>query len=144
MRSARRRGAIRNSNGHGGAAADDRGGPRHSGRSCGRAQKALRGSRTRITDVPDKAAMRLRARESSGIEFSSDGGNRSGRLRLYFSTRNVTRSGVYLRAYERVSEARSSIGRYLDFYNRRRPHSSTDDRTSDQAYFDLPPLCAAA
>jgi transposase InsO family protein len=35
-------------------------------------------------------------------------------------------------------------GRYLDFYNRRRPHSSLDDRTPDQAYFDLPPLRAAA
>ncbi|MBR1140741.1 MULTISPECIES: IS3 family transposase [Bradyrhizobium] len=51
---------------------------------------------------------------------------------------------VYLRAYETVGEARSSIGRYLDFYNGRRPHSSLDDRTPDQAYFDLPPLRAAA
>jgi putative transposase len=50
----------------------------------------------------------------------------------------------YLRAYETVAEARSSIGRYLDFYNGRRPHSSLDDRTPDQAYFDLPPLRAAA
>ena len=50
----------------------------------------------------------------------------------------------YLRAYETVGEARSSIGRYLDFYNGRRPHSSLDDRTPDQAYFDLPPLRAAA
>ncbi len=31
---------------------------------------------------------------------------------------------VYLRAYETVSHARTSIGRYLDFYNGRRPHSS--------------------
>jgi hypothetical protein len=29
-------------------------------------------------------------------------------------------------------------------YNGRRPHSSLDDRTPDQAYFDLPPLRAAA
>ena len=28
---------------------------------------------------------------------------------------------VYLRAYASVSEARASIGRYLDFYNARRP-----------------------
>ncbi len=51
---------------------------------------------------------------------------------------------VYLRAYETVGDARNSIGRYLDFYNGRRPHSSLDDRTPDQAYFDLPPLRAAA
>jgi hypothetical protein len=37
-----------------------------------------------------------------------------------------------------------SIGRYLDFYNDRRPHSSLDDMTPDQAYFNLPPLRAAA
>ena len=30
---------------------------------------------------------------------------------------------VYLRAYDSVAEARTSIGRYLDFYNGRRPHS---------------------
>jgi putative transposase len=51
---------------------------------------------------------------------------------------------VYLRAYDGVSEARASIGRYLDFYNRRRPHSSLDDATPDQAYFNPPPLRMAA
>ena len=30
---------------------------------------------------------------------------------------------VYLHAYETVSEARTKITTYLDFYNRRRPHS---------------------
>ncbi len=58
--------------------------------------------------------------------------------------RSVKYEEVYLRAYETVAEARHSIGRYLDFYNGRRPHSSLDDRTPDQAYFDLPPLRAAA
>ena len=36
---------------------------------------------------------------------------------------------VYLRAYDSVGEARASIGRYLDFYNGRRPHSSLDGTT---------------
>ena len=40
--------------------------------------------------------------------------------------RSVKYEEVYLRAYESVSEARTSIGRYLDFYNGRRPHSSLD------------------
>jgi hypothetical protein len=40
---------------------------------------------------------------------------------------------VYLRAYESVSEARASIGRYLEFDNRRRPHSNLDGATPDQA-----------
>jgi putative transposase len=42
---------------------------------------------------------------------------------------------VYLRAYDSVSDARASLGRYLDLYNRRRPHSSLDDKMPDQAYF---------
>jgi putative transposase len=51
---------------------------------------------------------------------------------------------VYLRAYDTASEARASIGRYLDFYNRRRPHSSLDGTTPDHAYFTLLPLRLAA
>jgi putative transposase len=51
---------------------------------------------------------------------------------------------VYLKAYASVGEARTSIGRYLDFYNRRRPHSSLDRRTPDEAYFDQLPQSAAA
>jgi putative transposase len=58
--------------------------------------------------------------------------------------RSVKYEEVYLRAYDSVSEARTSIGRYLDFYNRRRPHSSLDRRTPDEAYFDHPSLRAAA
>jgi putative transposase len=50
---------------------------------------------------------------------------------------------VYLRAYGSVSEARASIGRYLTFYNRRRPHSSLDRRTPDHVYFNRPLLAAA-
>jgi hypothetical protein len=38
---------------------------------------------------------------------------------------------VYLRAYDSVSEARASIGRYFDFYNGRRPHASLDGNTPD-------------
>ena len=38
--------------------------------------------------------------------------------------RSVKYEEVYLRAYDSVTEARASLGRYLEFYNRRRPHSS--------------------
>jgi putative transposase len=51
---------------------------------------------------------------------------------------------VYLRAYNSVGEARASLGRYLDFYNGRRPHSSLDRRTPDEAYFDYSRQKAAA
>jgi transposase InsO family protein len=58
--------------------------------------------------------------------------------------RSVKYQEVYLRAYDSVAEARASIGRYLAFYHCKRPHSSLDARTPDQAYFDGLPLAAAA
>jgi putative transposase len=58
--------------------------------------------------------------------------------------RSVKYEEVYLRAYDSASEARSSIGRYLDFYNRRRPHSSLDGATPDHAYFTPLPFRTAA
>ena len=59
--------------------------------------------------------------------------------------RTIKYEEVYLRAYASVSEARASIGRYLGFYNSRRPHSSLDGKTPDQAYFNQPmPEAAAA
>ena len=52
---------------------------------------------------------------------------------------------VYLRAYESVSAAKDGIGRYLTFYNARRPHSSLDDSTPDAFYFaNLPAMEKAA
>ena len=58
--------------------------------------------------------------------------------------RSVKYEEVYLRAYDSVGDARASLGRYLDFYNRTRPHSSLAARTPDRAYFDNLPLLAAA
>ncbi len=58
--------------------------------------------------------------------------------------RTVKYEEVYLKAYDDVPEARRSIGRYLDFYNGRRPHTALDRRTPDQAYFNPLPLRTAA
>ncbi|OAN63277.1 integrase [Sphingomonas sp. TDK1] len=59
--------------------------------------------------------------------------------------KSVKYEEVYLRAYASVSEARASIGRYLDFYNSRRPHQGLARQRPDQAYFNaLPPIPAAA
>ena len=58
--------------------------------------------------------------------------------------RSVKYEEVYLHAYGAVSEARSSIGRYLSFYNSRRPHSSLAAKTPDQTYFDNLPVKVAA
>jgi putative transposase len=58
--------------------------------------------------------------------------------------KSVKYEEVYLHAYDRVGVARASLDRYLDFYNRLRPHSSLDRRTPDEAYFDPTPFMAAA
>jgi putative transposase len=58
--------------------------------------------------------------------------------------RSVKYEEVYLKAYDTVAEARASIGRYLSFYNTRRPHSSLDRQTPDRAYFTRLPQIAAA
>lgn len=51
--------------------------------------------------------------------------------------RTIKYEEVYLRAYASVPEARASIGRYIEgFYNTRRPHSSLDRQTPDEAYFN--------
>jgi putative transposase len=59
--------------------------------------------------------------------------------------RTVKYEEVYLRAYAGVAEARASIGRYLSFYNGKRPHSSLGGKTPDQAYINpATPIPAAA
>jgi putative transposase len=58
--------------------------------------------------------------------------------------KSVKYEEVYLHAYDSVSQAGASLGRYLDFYNGQRPHSSLDRRTPNEAYFDPTPILAAA
>jgi putative transposase len=82
---------------------------------------------------------------NNGIAISMDGkGAWRDNVFVERLWRSVKYEEVYLKAYDSVSEARASIGRYLDFYNRRRPHSSLDDATPDQAYFNPLPIRLAA
>jgi putative transposase len=81
----------------------------------------------------------------NGIDISMDG---KGRWRDNVFVERVWKSikyeEVYLHAYESVHEARTSIGRYLKFYNTTRPHSSLNEFTPDQVYFNrLPEFMAA-
>ncbi len=82
---------------------------------------------------------------ANGIAISMDGkGAWRDNVFVERLWRSVKYEEVYLRAYDSVSEARTSIGCYLDFYNGRRPHSSLDGTTPDQAYFTPLPLRTAA
>jgi len=58
--------------------------------------------------------------------------------------RTIKYEEVYLRAYDSVHEARTSLGKYIEFYNHTRPHSSLKALTPDQVYFNTLPLPLAA
>jgi len=82
----------------------------------------------------------------NGIAISMDGrGSWRDNVFVERLWRSIKYEEVYLHAYDTVSDARASIGRYLAFYNGRRPHSSLDRKTPDTAYFNaLMPIPAAA
>ncbi len=81
---------------------------------------------------------------AEGIKISMDGkGAWRDNVFVERLWKSIKYEEVYLRAYETVSQARASIGRYLHFYNGRRPHSRLGRKTPDQAYFNQPLLAAA-
>jgi putative transposase len=49
--------------------------------------------------------------------------------------RSVKYEEVYLRAYDSISDACASLGRYFAFYNSKRRHQSLDRRTPDSVYY---------
>lgn len=77
----------------------------------------------------------VQAIESHGIEVSMDGKGRwiDNRMieRLW---RSLKYECVYLHAFERGSEAKAGIGRWLTYYNSERPHSTHGILTPDEAY----------
>ena len=81
----------------------------------------------------------------NGIAISMDGkGAWRDNVFLERFWRTLKYEEVYLKAYESVAEARSSIGCFMKFYNASRPHSSLDRRTPDQAYYTSLPRRVAA
>jgi putative transposase len=83
--------------------------------------------------------------QQNGIQVSMDGkGCWRDNVFVERLWKTVKYEEVYLHGYDTVSIARQALTRYFDFYNRRRPHSALDGMTPDNAYFNLPPLAAAA
>ncbi len=82
---------------------------------------------------------------ANGIDISMDG---RGRWRDNVFIERIWKSikyeEVYLHAYASVDMARAGIGRYIEFYNEIRPHSSLKAHTPDQVYFNRLPLTRAA
>ncbi len=83
--------------------------------------------------------------KDNGIRISMDGrGSWRDNVFIERLWRSVKYEEVYLRAYESVREARAGLGRYFEFYNARRPHSSLGGTTPDQFYDRPLPAPAAA
>ena len=53
--------------------------------------------------------------------------------------RSVKYEEVYLHAYETVSQVRTGLARYFQFFNHRRPHTALSRRTPDSVYFTARP-----
>jgi len=79
----------------------------------------------------------IKALKDADIQISMDGkGAWRDNVFVERLWRSIKYEEVYLHAYDSVSTARSGIARYLTFYNTRRPHSSLDGQTPDQAYIN--------
>ncbi len=75
--------------------------------------------------------------KDEGIAISMDGkGSWRDNVFVERLWRTIKYEEVYLHAYRSVPEARVAIGKYLSFYNSKRPHSSLDGQTPDQVYFN--------
>lgn len=81
---------------------------------------------------------------SHGIRISMDGrGCWRDNVFVERLWKSIKYEEVYLHAYETVSQARAGIGRYIEFFNARRPHSSLGARTPDVVYFKTLPWPSA-
>ncbi len=77
--------------------------------------------------------------EQAGIQVSMDGRGRY--LDNIFTERlwrSVKYEDVFLNSYQNLEDARAGLERYFKFYNYERPHSSLDNQTPAQLYFELP------
>ena len=78
------------------------------------------------------------ALKEAGIKISMDGRGRwMDNIFIERLWRSLKYESVYLHELTTGSQAREVIGRWISRYNDERPHSSLDDRTPTEAYFNL-------
>lgn len=74
--------------------------------------------------------------KEAGVRISMDGKGRwMDNVMIERLWRSLKYECVYLNAFETGSQARKGIGDWIDYYNQRRPHSSLDGKTPDEAYW---------
>ena len=75
----------------------------------------------------------------AGVKISMDGKGRwVDNVMVERLWRSLKYDCVYRYAFESGGEARNGIGEWIKQYNEERPHSSLDDRTPHEAYWNLP------
>ena len=83
--------------------------------------------------------------QDRGIRISMDGkGSWRDNVFVERLWRSIKYEEVYLHAYDSVAQAKAGIGKYIEFYNTRRPHSALDKKTPDEFYFASLPLISGA
>jgi putative transposase len=58
--------------------------------------------------------------------------------------RTIKYEEVHLRAYESVHETKTSLGKYIEFYNQTRPHSGLKGKTPNEVHLNRLPEAFAA
>jgi putative transposase len=77
--------------------------------------------------------------KEAGVRISMDGKGRwMDNIMIERLWRSLKYECIYLHAFETGSEVRQGLKRWIDLYNTRRPHSSLDDKTPDEAYWQKP------
>jgi len=80
-----------------------------------------------------------RTLKEAGVRISMDGKGRwMDNVMIERLWRSLKYECVYLHAFESGSEVRHGLTRWINYYNAKRPHSSLDDRTPDEAYWRRP------
>lgn len=76
------------------------------------------------------------ALKDADIRISMDGKGRwMDNVMIERLWRSLKYECIYLHAFETGSEVRQGTGRWIDFYNKRRPHSKLDGKTPDEVYW---------
>lgn len=77
--------------------------------------------------------------KDAGVRISMDGKGRwMDNVMIERLWRSLKYECIYLHAFETGSQVREGLRRWIDLYNTRRPHSSLDDKTPDEAYWQKP------
>lgn len=104
-------------------------------------KKALATSKPKIQNMDQgshfTAGRYLDILKAQEIQISMDGRGRC--MDNIFTERlwrTVKYENVYVKSYENVKEARAGLSEYFDFYNNRRFHSSLNDYTPSEVYFN--------